>query len=198
TARLGRRADKSKSAFDEESVSRPAFSGLKPKDLFSTEDSGPGRRRGVPGVWESESQGLKSSRPKTSSKSKSGFFDVDEEDDVIPIIPDLEDVQEEDLVAQVAEAPNVSVNRVASYKELDNDLLKHAAFATLDDIDLRALTKSMAPESSLKEPDSEWTWDTLFADIGGQLQEEWSLDAPENDGKTGAERPYTAFNKFPV
>jgi hypothetical protein len=38
---------------------------------------------------------------------------------------------------QIAEAPSVSVNRVATYRELDSDLLKHVAFATIDDIDLR-------------------------------------------------------------
>jgi len=37
----------------------------------------------------------------------------------------------------VADAPSVAVNRVATYKELDSDLLKNVAFATLDDIDLR-------------------------------------------------------------
>jgi len=44
------------------------------------------------------------------------------------------------------------VNRVDTYKELDNDLLKHVAYATLDDIDLRILTRCMAPEAALKEP----------------------------------------------
>ena len=73
-----------------------------------------------------------------------------ESDDDIPAIPDLEDVQEEDLALQVAQAPSVAVNRVATYKELDNDLFKHAAFATLDDIDLRILTRCMAPESAVK------------------------------------------------
>ena len=37
----------------------------------------------------------------------------------------------------MADAPSVAVNRVATYKELDSDLLKNVAFATLDDIDLR-------------------------------------------------------------
>jgi hypothetical protein len=41
---------------------------------------------------------------------------------------------------------------VDTYKELDNDLLKHVAYATLDDIDLRLLTRCMAPEQALREP----------------------------------------------
>jgi hypothetical protein len=46
---------------------------------------------------------------------------------------------------------SVAVNRVATFKELDSDLFRHGAFATLDDIDLRALVKCMAPEPETKE-----------------------------------------------
>ena len=56
------------------------------------------------------------------------------------------------VLFQIADAPAVAVNRVDTYKELDNDLLKHVAYATLDDIDLRLLTRCMAPEQALKEP----------------------------------------------
>ena len=49
----------------------------------------------------------------------------------IPVIPDLDDVQEEDMVTQVAAPPTVQVNRVATYRELDNDLLKHSQIVTL-------------------------------------------------------------------
>jgi intraflagellar transport protein 43 len=43
------------------------------------------------------------------------------------------------------------VDRVDTYKELDSDLLKHAAFATLDDVSLRLLTKCLNLESEVKE-----------------------------------------------
>ncbi len=49
----------------------------------------------------------------------------------IPVIPDLDDVQEEDMAAQIAAPPSVQVNRVATYRELDNDLLKHSQLLTL-------------------------------------------------------------------
>ena len=77
-------------------------------------------------------------------------FDKSEasEDEDLPIIPDLEvrnqyfsecqfkptfpqDVEREDMAQRVADAPNVAVNRVDTYRELDSDLFKHAAFATL-------------------------------------------------------------------
>ncbi|XP_054057109.1 intraflagellar transport protein 43 homolog isoform X2 [Rissa tridactyla] len=49
----------------------------------------------------------------------------------IPVIPDLEEVQEEDLAMQVAAPPSVQVNRVLTYHDLDKDLMKYAAFQTL-------------------------------------------------------------------
>merc|ERR1719219_375989 len=101
-----------------------------------------------------------------------GGIGSDDEDDG-PLIPDLDDVRDEDMAFQVADAPSVAVNRVATYKELDSDLLKNVAFATLDDIDLRLLTKCLAPESALKEPDENWNWDVIFAQVSGELHKEW-------------------------
>uniref|UniRef100_A0A4W2GSE1 Intraflagellar transport 43 n=1 Tax=Bos indicus x Bos taurus TaxID=30522 RepID=A0A4W2GSE1_BOBOX len=49
----------------------------------------------------------------------------------IPVIPDLEEVQEEDFVLQVAAPPSIQVNRVMTYRDLDNDLMKYSAFQTL-------------------------------------------------------------------
>jgi hypothetical protein len=43
------------------------------------------------------------------------------------------------------------VDRVDTYKELDSDLFKHTAFATLDDVSLRLLTKCLNLESEVKE-----------------------------------------------
>lgn len=49
----------------------------------------------------------------------------------IPVIPDLDDVQEEDMATQIAAPPLVQLNRVATFRELDNDLLKHSQLLTL-------------------------------------------------------------------
>ena len=119
------------------------------------------------------------------------------------------------------------------FAELDNDLLKHVAFATLDgDIDLRLLTRSMAPESALKESDEPWHWDQViwqqlskpfqaakthkndsrsscqvFAQVSGELRREWFPDDEDNlevgedqagGSRVTKDRPYTAFNRFPV
>jgi intraflagellar transport protein 43 len=124
---------------------------------------------------------------------------ADSEDEDLPTIPDLEEVEAEDLALAVAEAPSVAVNRVATYKELDSDLFKHAAFATLEEIDLRLLTRCLAPETELKEADEEWTWDMLFTDVSSELQAEWFPEAEEaRPTVSQQDRPYTAFNRFPV
>ena len=110
------------------------------------------------------------------------------------------------MAQRVADAPNVAVNRVDTYRELDSDLFKHAAFATLEEIDLRLLTRHMVPEASLKEQDETWSWEKLFADVSSQMQSEWfPTGAAGEESNTKAEntterteRPYTAFNKFPV
>ncbi|XP_060564369.1 intraflagellar transport protein 43 homolog isoform X2 [Ruditapes philippinarum] len=127
-------------------------------------------------VFSVESERL---RPHSPDKS-------DDSDNDIPVIPDLEDQQEEDITQTVAYAPNVAVNRVATYKELDNDLLRQAAFLTLDnEIDLKLLTKSLATDSDLIEEDKPWDWDRLFTEVTSELLTQWEKaeqpDASEKD-----------------
>ncbi|XP_045165916.1 intraflagellar transport protein 43 homolog A-like [Mercenaria mercenaria] len=106
-------------------------------------------------------------RPHSPDKS-------DDSDNDIPVIPDLEEQQEEDITQTVAYAPNVAVNRVATYKELDNDLLRQAAFLTLDnEIDLKLLTKSLATDADLIEEDKPWDWDRLFTEVTSELLTQW-------------------------
>ncbi|XP_034248065.1 intraflagellar transport protein 43 homolog isoform X3 [Thrips palmi] len=118
------------------------------------------------GGWADET--LKSAKERFKSPERS----KPDSDDDIPVIPDLDDLQEDELASQIAKAPSVVVNRVATYKELDSDLFKHAAFATLDDMNLRLLTKRLNVEADIKEPDSCWTWDLLFTDVASDLNNE--------------------------
>uniref|UniRef100_H3B9Y8 Intraflagellar transport 43 n=1 Tax=Latimeria chalumnae TaxID=7897 RepID=H3B9Y8_LATCH len=105
------------------------------------------------------------------------FFSAD-----IPVIPDLEDVQEEDLTMQVAAPPSVQVNRVMTYRDLDNDLMKYAAFQTLDgEIDLKLLTKVLAPEQEIREDDVGWDWDHLYTEVSSELLTEWDVGQPEHE-----------------
>uniref|UniRef100_A0A8C3G3P6 Intraflagellar transport 43 n=1 Tax=Cyclopterus lumpus TaxID=8103 RepID=A0A8C3G3P6_CYCLU len=127
----------------------------------------PARRQGG---WAEESSGSGSANRRLRPQTPQGS---DDEGD-IPVIPDLEEVQEEDLTMQVAAPPSVQVNRVMTYRDLDNDLKYYSAFQTLDgEIDLKLLTKVLAPEQEVKEDDVSWDWDHLFTEVSSELLMEW-------------------------
>ncbi|XP_063222642.1 intraflagellar transport protein 43 homolog A isoform X1 [Bacillus rossius redtenbacheri] len=113
------------------------------------------------------------------------FRDVEDKkvdsDDDIPVIPDLDDLQEEELGLQVADAPSMAVNRVAMYKELNSDLLKHSVFSTLDGINLQLLTKRLSGEADVKEVDEVWTWEQLFTEVSSELHKEWELQTDDGN-----------------
>lgn len=90
------------------------------------------------------------------------------------IIPDLEEVQEEALTAQVAAPPSVMVNRVDTYKQLESDLHKHAGLFTLEnEVDLKLLAKVLSPETDVVEEDKPWEWDKVFTELSTDIQEVW-------------------------
>ncbi|CAL4246673.1 unnamed protein product, partial [Meganyctiphanes norvegica] len=126
----------------------------------------PAERRA--GGWASSSKGGDFGPPPEDHR-----FQKDTDSDTeMPIIPDLDEVVEEDFAQQVAHAPSVTVNRVTTYKELDTPL-RHAAFSTLDDIDLRMLTNCLSSEAEIREPDIEWKWDAIFTEVSSDLRTEW-------------------------
>ncbi|KAJ4443517.1 hypothetical protein ANN_05189, partial [Periplaneta americana] len=108
------------------------------------------------------------------------------------LVPDLESLRNR-IVACSEDLRNtpgvwdrlrrVSVNRADTYKELDSDLFKHSAFATLDDVNLRLLTKCLNLETDIKEPDTAWTWDLLFTDVASELHYEWENQTRANSEK---------------
>ncbi|KAK3697540.1 hypothetical protein QZH41_019777 [Actinostola sp. cb2023] len=101
----------------------------------------------------------------------------DDDNDIL-VIPDLEEVQEEDMATQIAAPPSVQVNRVATYKELDNYLQKHAALFTLDgEIDLKLLSSVLSPENEVFEDDKAWDWNRLFTEVASELQNEWDKES---------------------
>ena len=100
----------------------------------------------------------------SKAKKKSNFIQ-DNSDEVIPMIPDLEEVREQELVQQTADAPAVQANKLINFQDLDKDLLKQTTFSSLDGIDLSQLTKFCLPESQVKEDDLPWNWDNLISDV---------------------------------
>ncbi|KAG8562072.1 hypothetical protein GDO81_015582 [Engystomops pustulosus] len=139
------------------------------------------------GGWADESSGTSKSGKRGTedvedSRLRQRSLDDSDEGGDIPVIPDLEDVQEEDLALQVASPPSVQVNRVMTYRDLDNDLMRHAAFQTLDgDIDLKLLTKVLSPEVDVREDDVQWDWDLLYTEVSSELLTEWDLGKAERD-----------------
>lgn len=134
--------------------------------------------------WSDETPGKKSWLRRGSknflrdSPKKEIFLDSSPITSDIPVIPDLDDMKEEELSADVAKAPSHTVSRIATYQELDSDLSKHAAFQSLDGIDLTLLTKRLLPDHVVrKEDETSWTWDTLFADISSHLNATMSQDS---------------------
>ena len=83
-------------------------------ELFLDDDTGPknrppphGRRTGG---WADENSRAKTAKSVRMSMMDKGGIGSDDEDDG-PLIPDLDDVRDEDMAFQVAEAPSVAVNR---------------------------------------------------------------------------------------
>uniref|UniRef100_A0A2K6A8W5 Intraflagellar transport 43 n=1 Tax=Mandrillus leucophaeus TaxID=9568 RepID=A0A2K6A8W5_MANLE len=116
-----------------------------------------------------------------------GLASLEEAD--IPIIPDLEEVQEEDFVLQVAAPPSIQIKRVMTYRDLDNDLMKYSAIQTLDgEIDLKLLTKVLAPEHEVREDDVGWDWDHLFTEVSSEVLTEWDPLQTEKEDPVGQAR----------
>ncbi|XP_062503429.1 intraflagellar transport protein 43 homolog A-like [Corticium candelabrum] len=138
------------------------------------EKDGPPQLRKT-GGWASETTSER--KPKRQDKlevldSDNDRLNVDSDDDIVTI-PDLDEVQEEELITQMAAPPSIQVTRLDTFKKLDTDLYKHAGLSTLDgEIDLKLLTKVLTPESDVKEDDVLWEWDRLFTEVSSELQKE--------------------------
>ncbi|XP_078589954.1 intraflagellar transport protein 43 homolog A-like isoform X2 [Branchiostoma floridae x Branchiostoma japonicum] len=135
----------------------------------------PSRRQG--GWADDTGKEKKSARLRSDSPPRR-----DDSDEDIPVIPDLDDVQEEDMATQIAAPPSLQVNKIATYRELDTDLFKQAAFLILDDeIDLKPLAKCLSAETDVLEEDKPWDWDRLFTEVTSELQVEWEAERPKEE-----------------
>ncbi|KAM7289733.1 intraflagellar transport protein 43 homolog A isoform X1 [Ixodes scapularis] len=92
---------------------------------------------------------LKTETPKVASNET--VLERDDSDSDMPTIPDLGEVDHEDLTDQIAQAPSAPIGQMDAFRHLDSELLKQAAFATLDGCDLRLLAKHLSPEEDLRE-----------------------------------------------
>ncbi len=110
--------------------------------------------------------------PNLDQLAKANKQKFDNSDDVMPLIPDIDEVRDQELIQQTAQAPTLQVNQLISFQELDKNALKHSAFASLDGIDLTQLTNFCLTESQVKEEDITWNWDNLMSDITSKLMKD--------------------------
>ncbi|KAJ3126847.1 Intraflagellar transport protein 43 [Nowakowskiella sp. JEL0407] len=128
--------------------------------------------------WDNEELQSRRSRTSVSKKDKQDEVDIDagdidddldedaskpanikpEQTEGIMIIPDLKDVEDEELVTSIAAPPTVKQNRVKTIRELDRG------------IDLSVLTSvALLPPEMVMEEDRPWDWDILFTSVSSEL-----------------------------
>ena len=62
----------------------------------------------------------------------------------------------------------------------------------------RVLTRCLETEASLLEADESWQWETLFTELAASLNTQWLPEPEDGERVAASERPFTAFNRFPV
>ncbi|XP_061037092.1 intraflagellar transport protein 43 homolog isoform X2 [Eubalaena glacialis] len=128
-AKMGRRAQQESAQADSHLPGKNSSSTL-------TAEAPPPKPPRRQGGWADDSMkasksGRRASEEIEDHRLRQQSLDGSDDGGDIPVIPDLEEVQEEDFVLQVAAPPSIQVNRVMTYRDLDNDLMKYAAFQTL-------------------------------------------------------------------
>jgi len=119
-------------------------------------------------------------RPVTRAGNRSGAKSPD--------IPLLDELPSNELGGAVAQAPNFALHHVATYRELDTQLMRQNVLSKLDqEIDVSLLGRFLTPESDLKEEDVAWTWDYLFTQVSSYIRERLDSEKPEDE-----QRPQTA------
>ncbi|XP_006621937.1 intraflagellar transport protein 43 homolog isoform X2 [Apis laboriosa] len=104
-------------------------------------------------------------------QERSRGIEKDEIIDDIPVIPDLDEIQEDNAFSDI-NTSTMNVNRVAAYKELDTDLVKNAAFTSLNGVNLSLLAEKLYNENLTKELDEVWNWNLLFTQVASEVNSE--------------------------
>lgn len=129
----------------------------------------PTRRRDA-GASIEFSQNLFSTSKNVDGVNQREFDRYNEDTENIPEIPDLEDNETEsteDMAFQVAEAPDVQVHQISTYKELDKEFFREKAFQFLEgNIDVSLLHCGLNTENQIaEEEDVIWEWTKLFTEV---------------------------------
>lgn len=107
-------------------------------------------------------------------------------DDEIMIIPDIEDLQEEEKMVDVAEAPQVKTFRVQGIDELKKAGQSNLPLAYDPGVDLTILVTHFLQENMIEEPKNAWDFDQLLQDVkqGIRIDEEKNGIDDGKDDKT--------------
>ncbi|XP_020295968.1 intraflagellar transport protein 43 homolog [Pseudomyrmex gracilis] len=122
--------------------------------------------------WGDELKSGKSKLASNIEQERLRMTDKEEQEDDIPVIPDLDEIQEDNISSEIASAPTISTNRVTAYEELDTDLVKNAALTSLDGVSLSLLADKLYNENVVKELDEVWNWNLLFTQISSEINNE--------------------------
>ncbi|KAJ3274671.1 Intraflagellar transport protein 43 [Borealophlyctis nickersoniae] len=93
------------------------------------------------------------------------------------VIPDLADVQDDEMMTSVAAPPSVKVGRVKTIRELDGEVVKTKGVVSeppsAAGIDLTLLSSiALCPLDQITEPDAYWDWDVIFTEVSSEIQME--------------------------
>ncbi|KAI9193266.1 intraflagellar transport protein 43-domain-containing protein [Polychytrium aggregatum] len=127
---------------------------------------------------------LSESQAETVRKSRGDIDDEKESrwqnnqtDEVTVIIPDLNDVEDDEFLTTMASAPAVKTNAVKTINELDNELSLTMMGNMYEGLDLKGIdlsllaTRALCTPQDVIEHDTHWDWDVLFTEIATQMEQ---------------------------
>jgi len=128
-----------------------------------------------------------SSAPVSTQQESNRHF-ANDEDDTVPIIPDLEEEAEEDITRQVAAPPapaeSLAAPAVKSVRELDSALSSRLAqlpTSPEEGVDLAPLMRCLCSERQVFEGDVPWDHELIFAEVASDIQAEQNNDVDQGE-----------------
>ncbi|XP_026464483.1 intraflagellar transport protein 43 homolog A-like [Ctenocephalides felis] len=97
----------------------------------------------------------------------------DESDSEIPVIPDLDDLEDDILSLSINDIDNIH-SKTTAYRELNTDVIQQGVYdmvSCLDGVDLSVLIRFLQEENDIIESDEPWTWDSLFTEVTSSLHQ---------------------------
>ncbi|XP_059615208.1 intraflagellar transport protein 43 homolog [Phlebotomus argentipes] len=174
SVKKGRRSNAEGGSKKDDSVSSPVTEerdSILGNDFDIPSIDGPPQRARKIGGWADETQKSGKNRTSINLIEQERFqqsSSTDNVEDEIPTIPDLDDMQDDILLNDIAPSHSISVKMAATYKALNSDMTKLSNLASLEDVDLSLLTKCLQNETT-EETDEPWYWEELFTSVSAEI-----------------------------